>query len=235
MKTKQLISLFLILIMAVSMMSISAAAETQRALYVSPEGSDTAAGTFDEPLRTVAAAKEKLKALKGVVGEDESVTVWLRGGRYELTETLSFTEEDLPNVTFAAYNGEEVVFSGAKEIAGFTEETVNGVRVFTKTLDPAADDVGFKSLFRGDTQLPVTRYPETGYFTVKKTAPEDDLWTEDNTPWELTRGQRSFYADPADLTDLTNPTDVQVRILHYWHDELMNIAAIDQSTGKIGL
>ena len=232
---KKLTSLFLILIMAVSMMNISAAASTETVLYVSPEGSDTAAGTVDAPLKTIAAAKEKLKALKGVVGENETVTVLLRGGRYELTEPLSFTAEDLPNVTFAACDGEEVVISGAKEISGFTEETVNGVRVFTKTLDSAADDVDFKSLFRGDKQLPVTRYPETGYFTVKKTAPEDDIWTEENAPWSLTRGQRSFYADPADLKDFTNPTDVQVRILHYWHDELMYVTAVDMATGKIGL
>ncbi|MBQ6120059.1 MAG: hypothetical protein IJK98_12555, partial [Clostridia bacterium] len=173
---KKTIAIVLILMMAVSMMSISVtAAET--ALYVSPDGNDTAAGTLGAPLKTVAAAKERLKALKGTLGEGEKVTVWLRGGRYAFDDTLSFTAEDLPNVTYAAYNGEEVVFSGAKEITGFHEETVNGVRTFVKQLE-ADDPAGFKSLFRGDDQLPVARYPETGYFTVKKTAPEDDLWTE---------------------------------------------------------
>ena len=231
---KKTIAIVLILMMAVSMMSISVtAAET--ALYVSPDGNDTAAGTIDAPLKTVAAAKERLKALKVSLGEGEKVTVWLRGGRYEFDDTLSFTAEDLPNVTYAAYNGEEVVFSGAKEITGFHEETVNGVRTFVKQLD-ADDPAGFKSLFRGDDQLPVARYPETGYFTVKKPAPEDDLWTEENTPWSMTLGQRSFYADPADLAvPFTNPTDVQVRILHYWHDELMFLTGIDRATGKLSL
>ena len=207
-----------------------------RDLYVSPDGSDAAAGTKAAPLRTVQAAKEKLKALKGAVGENETVHVWLRGGTYPFAETLRFTEEDLPNVIFAAYNGEEVEFSGATALTGFAEETVNGVRVFTKTLDPASADVRFKSLFHNGKQLPVTRYPEMGYFTIKKTAPEDDLWTEETAPWSMTRGQRSFYADPADLAvAFTNPTDVQVRILHYWHDELMFVTAIDRGTGKIGL
>ena len=231
---KKAIAILLILIMAVSMMTFSATA-AQTALYISPDGSDANAGTLAAPLQTVAAAKEKLKALKGIVGENERVTVWLRGGRYEFDDTLYFTEADLPNVTFAAYDGEEVVFSGAKEITGFHEETVNGVRAFVKQLD-ASDPAGFKSLFRGDTQLPVARYPETGYFTVKKTAPEDDLWTEENTPWSMTLGQRSFYADPADLAvAFTNPTDVQVRILHYWHDELMFLTGIDRTTGKLSL
>lgn len=231
---KKTIAIFLILMMAVSMMSFHATA-AQTALYVSPDGSDANAGTIDAPLKTVAAAKERLKALKGALGENEKATVWLRGGRYEFDDTLSFTAEDLPNVTYAAYNGEEVVFSGAKEITGFHEETVNGVRTFVKHLD-TTDPAGFKSLFREDAQLPVARYPETGYFTVKKTAPEDDLWTEKNTPWSMTLGQRSFYADPADLAvPFTNPTDVQVRILHYWHDELMFLTGVDRATGKLSL
>ena len=56
---KKTIAILLILMMAVSMMSVSAtAAET--ALYVSPDGNDTAAGTIDAPLKTVAAAKDRL-------------------------------------------------------------------------------------------------------------------------------------------------------------------------------
>ena len=203
-------------------------------LFVSPTGDDAAAGTETAPLKTVAAAKEKLKTLKGAVGEDETVRVWLRGGRYEFTETLFFTVDDLPNVTYAAYNGEEVVFSGAQEIAGFTEETVNGVKVFTKTLD-GTDPTAFKSLFNGTEQLSVPRYPAEGYFIVNKLCPEDDLWTAENTPWNFTLGQRSFCADPADLTEFTNPTDVQVRVLHYWHDELMYLTDVDYATGKLSL
>ena len=205
-------------------------------IFVSPDGDDSAAGTAEAPLKTVFAAKERLRALKGAADKGETVHVWLRGGRYEFTDTLYFTADDLPEVTYSAYNGEEVVFSGAGEIKDFTEETVNGTRVFTKTLDPASGLTDFKSLFRGDEQLPVPRYPAEGYFTVKATCPEDDLWTEEDTPWDFTRGQRSFYADPADLAvDFTNPGDVQVRILHYWHDELMYLTGIDRDSGKIGL
>ena len=203
-------------------------------LFVSPTGDDAAAGTFEAPLQTVAAAKEKLKTLKGAVGGDETVRVWLRGGRYEFAETLYFTGDDLPNVTYAAYNGEEVVFSGAEEITGFAEETVNGVKVFTKTLGDT-DPKEFKSLFNGARQLTVPRYPAEGYFMVNKLCPEDDLWTAENTPWDFTLGQRSFCADPADLTEFTNPTDVQVRVLHYWHDELMYLTDVDYATGKLSL
>ena len=57
---------------------------------------------------------------------------------------------------------------------GMRDLSVNGVRVFVKTLD-GADPAAFKSLFRGERQLQTPRYPETGYFTVKDVCPEDDL------------------------------------------------------------
>lgn len=204
-------------------------------LIVAADGSDTASGTADSPL-SLAAAKEKLKELKGTLAEGERVRVYLRGGRYELNEKLCFTEDDLSNVTYLAYDGEEVVFSGAKAISGFSEEMVDGVRVFTKTLTPGTDPTGFKSLFTATEALRVPRYPESGYFTVNKLDTKNDLFTEENSPWDLTLGQRSFFADPNDLkTDFTNYTDVQVRILHYWKDELMLLTDFNRTTGRIGL
>ena len=177
-----------------------------------------------------------MKEQKETVPDGTRVCVYLRGGRYEFDEVLSFTEEDLGNVSYVAYDKEEVVFSGAKAVSGFTEETANGVRVFTKTLNPGTDITDFKSLFSQTEQLPVPRYPESGYFTVKKLDPDNDLWTEETTKWDLTLGQRSFFADPADLkTDFTNYRDVQVRILHYWHDELMYLTDFNRATGRIGL
>ncbi len=216
----------------------SAHAAPEIGLYdvvVSPEGNDANPGTLASPLRTVKAAKEKLKAQKTALSAGTRVRVYLRGGRYEFDETLAFTSEDAGNVSYIAYDNEEVVFSGAKAVSGFSEETLeNGLRVFTKTLSSA--EAGFKSLFSATGSLPVTRYPETGYFIVKKIDPDNDLWTEENTPWNFTLGQRSFFADPADLkTDFTNYKDVQVRILHYWHDELMYLTEFDRTTGKIGL
>lgn len=202
-------------------------------LVVAPDGTETASGTTASPLSLIR-AKEKLKALKDTLAEGERVRVYLRGGRYELNEKLCFTADDLPNVTYLAYDKEEVVFSGAKAISGFSEETVNGVRVFTKNLISGIDPTGFKSLFSETETLRTPRYPESGYFTPKKLDTKNDLFTEDNSPWDLTVGQRSFFADPGDLkVDLTNVEDVQIRILHYWKDELATLTEFDRSTGKI--
>ena len=104
-------------------------------LVVSPDGDDGNDGTLENPLRTPEAAKEKLKALKGVA--DDTVTVWFRAGTYILSDAMNFDSDDLSDVVYRSYPDEEVVFSGAKEISGNWQETqINGVKAFvTDILD----------------------------------------------------------------------------------------------------
>lgn len=236
---KKIISVALALCISISLLSCIgitsfAAEEGEIVLYVAPDASESGKGTLSSPL-SLEGAKELLKASKG---KNASATVYLLGGDYYLENPLIFNSEDMPNVTYKAYENQSVVFTGAYEIEGFKESEVNGVRVFTKKLDKASDNWYFKSLFSDNGEVRVTRYPEEGYLTVKATAPEDDLWTEndENRPWEFTLGQRSFYADTEDIpSEFHNYKDVNIRILHYWHDELMNISSYDSKSGKIGL
>ena len=201
-------------------------------LYVSPDAADKGEGTTESPI-SLTGAKEMLKGLKN---EKATATVYLLGGTYCFDDVLCFNSEDMANVTYKAYDKEKVVFSGAYEINGFKESEVNGVKVFTKKLDTSQDNWYFKSLFSDNGEVNITRFPEEGYFTVKATAPEDDLWNEENRPWEFTYGQRSFYANTEDIpSKFHNEEDVNIRILHYWHDELMNIKSYNAETGKIGL
>ncbi len=232
---KKALALIFSICMIISLLSTVAFATVPQSdviLYVSPDGSDSAEGTTEAPM-SLTAAKDFLKTKKETCS---SATVYLMGGTYSLTETLEFNSEDMSNVTYCAYDNQEVIFSGATPITGFTESTANGINVFKTTVDVSSEDKIFKTLFSDTHTLTTTRYPESGYFTVKALAPEDDLWTEENTEWEYTRGSRSFYADTADIKhDFHNVTDINIRILHYWHDELMNVTSYDKTSGKVGL
>ncbi len=201
-------------------------------LYACADASVNGDGSLSSPY-SLLAAKNKLKEYKA---SGKSAIVYLMGGTYCFDDMLVFNENDMPNVTYKAYKNQVVEFSGAKAIKGFTEGEVNGVKVFTKKLDTSAENWYFKSLFSDNNRLSITRYPETGYFTVKATAPEDDLWTEENTPWEFTLGQNSFYCNMEDIPfEFKNLEDVNVRILHYWHDELAGITALDRENGKLSM
>ncbi|MBQ8183274.1 MAG: right-handed parallel beta-helix repeat-containing protein [Clostridia bacterium] len=236
---KKLISVIFVLCICANIFGIAcvnsfAVENSDIVLYVSPDATEDGAGALTSPI-SLTGAKALLKTMKS---DNTSATVYLLGGTYYLDKALCFNEKDMANVTYKAYNNQEVVFSGAYDIKGFEESEVNGVKVFTKKLDTSVDNWYFKSLFSDNGELSITRFPEEGYFTVKATAPEDDLWTEDGAdrPWEYTLGQRSFYANTEDIPfEFHNSGDVNIRILHYWHDELMNIKSFDKNTGKIGL
>lgn len=75
-------------------------------LFVSPSGSDTAAGTITAPLKTLQAAQTKARTLTG------PVTILLRGGTYYLGTTLALTAAD-SGLTIQSYQGEIAEVSGA--------------------------------------------------------------------------------------------------------------------------
>jgi len=85
-------------------------------LYVAVNGSDAAPGTRAKPLATIAKARDAAGALKSV----EPVTVYVRGGTYELAKPVVFTSPDSGTadapITYRAYPGETVVISGGRKL-----------------------------------------------------------------------------------------------------------------------
>ena len=102
--------------------AFSAAAEN--VLYVSPDGSDTADGSFLSPLRSLEGAKNAAKSMAG------HVTVYFRAGTYLFDNTVDFDENDKSDVTYKAYDGEKVVFTSGAAYSGFEKCTVNGHEAF---------------------------------------------------------------------------------------------------------
>jgi len=87
-------------------------------LYVATTGDDNADGSINQPWKTIAKAQSFIKSIKVGTGlPNNGITVWLRGGRYELATTLAFTaadngETDKP-IIYRAYQNENVsLFNG---------------------------------------------------------------------------------------------------------------------------
>lgn len=91
-------------------------------IFVSPSGSDTAAGTFDAPFATVARARDEVRTMNADMSED--IHVFVRGGRYEINETIEFGPEDSGanghRVVYSAYEGERPILTGATQVTGWT-------------------------------------------------------------------------------------------------------------------
>lgn len=199
-------------------------------LVVSPSGDDGNDGSLENPLKTVAAAKERLKALKG--SERGTVTVWIRGGTYLIDETLVFDSSDCSNVIYRSYPGEKVAFTGSKEIGGsWSETTVNGVKAFVTDMPVEGEEDYFRSLFKDGKRLARSNYPKKDVFKIA-----DPMLDEAVTPYhapEFFMHSAAFGVHKKDILSFANLNDVDVRIMHFWCDELLPIHSVDVETGRI--
>ena len=81
-------------------------------VFVSLQGSDGNAGTKDQPVRSVAAARDLVRAKRTSMHPAVNATVWLRGGTYDMTlGSLELDSRD-SNTTWAAFDSEPVLLSG---------------------------------------------------------------------------------------------------------------------------
>ncbi len=131
-------------------------------LTVSPQGDDGNPGTPDRPLRTLAAARNRLRPQLAAM--DQDLVVDVLPGQYLLAEPLAFGPED------SARNGHRVVYRGP---LGATAELLGGVPVTDWRL---GDDGNwhahspvprFQQLFLGGVRQTKARQPNQGYYEVE--------------------------------------------------------------------
>ncbi len=108
--------------------------------FVAPDGNDHNSGTRDQPFATLEAARSAVRDIKtrGVLPAG-GVTVWLRGGIYERTNTFALSSGDSGTteapIVYRAFNGEKVRLLGGRIIRGF--ELLKDESLLAR-LDPAA-------------------------------------------------------------------------------------------------
>ncbi len=111
------------LFLALAIAAVSAVA-SDREYYVAVNGDDAGSGTQAQPLRTLAGAREKVRAIVAA-GLTGNVTVNVRGGVYPLAVAIVFDERDGGSgswtVTYKAYPGEKAVLTGGRSISGWTK------------------------------------------------------------------------------------------------------------------
>lgn len=164
-------------------------------------------------------------------GNTGKICVWMTEGTYNLDEKI-IIDSSIYNVEFKACPNEKVSITAVKEFTNWTLEKINGVDVWSTDTDGA----DFKALYKDYKTLPVSRYPENGYLTVKSPGVEDQLYTAENAPWQLTRGDVSIYTNgDIDVDSFYNEKNIQVKILHYWFGENILLDRYSKQEGKVYL
>ncbi|HUX59330.1 MAG TPA: right-handed parallel beta-helix repeat-containing protein [Bacteroidales bacterium] len=146
---------------------------SEKAFYVSPDGSDSQSGTsVSKPFATLQKARDAIRTLR-MEGELKlPVTVYLRGGTYELLEPFILKTEDCGTeackITYRAYKNEKPIISGGKEVLVWTETDLNGNKVLVSDLSSLPEGyTPFEQLWVNGHRAVQARTPNSGYLRIK--------------------------------------------------------------------
>lgn len=199
-------------------------------IYLSSAGNDSNDGKENSPLLTPGAAKQ-LAADKRNSGVTGHITVWIDEGEYAFDKALIFTSDDAEDVSYIAVPGKKVIFTGAATITGWREDTLNGKTCLSAAIPEGASHT---SVFKNGKTVPQTRYPEDGYFRIDNENHEGSKFTQENTPWSLTRGDLELTPSKDQETkSFANPECVTVRVLHRWVDDFSKLTGYDAERNRI--
>ena len=212
-------------------------------LYVSPDGNDAWSGRLaepntagtDGPLVSVGEARSRIRGAKGshlykhqelsYAGLAGPLTVWLREGRYPVTEPLVFGPEDSAPVTYASYPGETAVIDGGERITDWSIEEVNGCTVWVANLPEVAEGKWhFRQLFVNGERRARPRLPKQGLHRMEDVPgmPLPASWGNG--------GQTGFVCAEGDVKPFTNLGDVEVVYVHFWIEERSPIESFDPAS-----
>lgn len=142
MKKVSLLLTFVILMLPIRLVGAAAAPDR---IYVSTTGSDVHnQGTKDSPFATIEKAKQHIRGLKLSAPNPNGYEVYIRGGVYELEDSLKFTQEDSgteeATITYRAYGSERVEIIGGRRIRGSQFSPVEDEQLLDTLIDQSVRD-----------------------------------------------------------------------------------------------
>jgi Right handed beta helix region len=196
-------------------------------LYISTTGNDNNPGTLEKPLASLKGARDAVRRIKAD-DQTEDITVYIRGGKYFIHETVVFGLEDSGSeeqtITYAAYPGEEPIFSSGVKIEGWKEleqrpEALHEqARARVWVADVPTNLGHFRTLYDGDKRLLRAR----------------------SHPFVLERGEIDSVEDPystlkiapGTIKNWANLEDVEILIRTYGFTmNILSLESVDEDKG----
>ena len=171
--------------MIVSMLTAVSAGAAE--FHVATTGSDANPGTAEQPFATLERARDAVRATPPVAG----ATVWLHAGTYFLASAFELNGADSGTV-YRSVEGAAVRLSGGRQIAATDFQPVTdtatlvrlapaargkivvldlkalGVRHCQSYADTFTDNGGLVELYFNGRRLPLSRFPNQDYMTMKR-------------------------------------------------------------------
>ena len=189
--------------------------------FVSPRGNDSQAGTREQPLATLSAARDA--ARKAGAGPHQIVML---PGDYYLEKTLELNARD-NGLTIETAGTNSVVLYGGKPVAGWRRD---GEKFWCADLpDVKAGKWDFRAFVVNGRMPERARLPESGTFThksmfdVKWLSSVGGGWERKPTHEELT----TLRYDPKDVPATLDVRNAEVRVYHMWDESLVGVSSND--------
>ncbi len=220
------------------LLGISIPARAAVEIFVSPGGNDVAAGTQQQPLRTLLAARDAARTLRAE--QPGGATIWLMEGRYTASETLTLDANDsgtpdAPLVIRATAQSNVVLDGGvAIEPGAFerveNEETLGRLSPKARGNVWAADlgKLGKQQLFEGSPLSPqlsfsghmlrLARWPNKGYAHIGKLHEKGAVYADGRT-----KGPRPSFSHEKPIGAIFSPREPASSA---WADEFARTKAI---------
>ena len=187
-------------------------------IFVAPNGDDANPGTMAQPLKTVARARDIVRGMTASMTAD--ITVYLRGGTYPQTTTLTFGNADSGKngfyVKYLAYQNEQPIITGGKPITGWTMSSAgNGIYSASGGTTP------FRQLYVNGVKAIRARSPNlgaNGAFAFNR------LTGADNTA-------QNIQVAASEVASWNNLTKVEMHVITGWGDNTLRLASLTTSGG----
>jgi hypothetical protein len=186
------------------------------AIYVAPDGDDANPGTLAQPLKTVAKARDLVRTKNSAMTAD--ITVYLRGGTYPQTSTLTFANPDSGTggfyVKYMAYPGERPLITGGQPIKGWkVSDATNNI------YSASAGTTAFRQLYVNGVKAIRARTPN---LLANNVANFNRL-----SGWDKTAN--NLQVPSSAVATWNNLTKVEMHVNIAWGDSTLRIASITSS------
>jgi hypothetical protein len=200
--------------------------------FVNPAGDDAAPGTKAKPFKTIGRARDKIREYN-LTGNNKSITVWISGGEYRLSETLVFGLEDGAKadqtITYSALPGEKPVISGDVPVTGWKKvaKMPKGLPKSTKgkvwVAKVPEELKSFNTLYNSQQMLPRAR--TKGMPHLRKVESKDDSL------------YNTLPLDKALMVNMFNPANAEIVVIpgYAWVMNILPVKTVDYSKGLVTL
>lgn len=209
--------------------------------FIAPNGNDASVGTRDQPFATLERARDAVRQLNlARQYPSGGVTVWLRGGVYELSQTFQLGAQDsgLPGapVVYRSYQQEKPILTGGRTITGFVpfKDKILKTDVSTQGLE----GVCFRELFLDGQRQPLARYPN-----MDPRNPYGGGWAyADGTLCQKYQDipgedKHTLHAKAGDLHHWSHPEEGEVFVFprFNWWNNIVRIKSVDEANATLTL